>query len=75
VSPAPVVFSAVATLFDAGGELDLAASRALYAHIAGLVDGLFVAGTSGEFPSLEDAERLSLIEMSLALAGRAHRRA
>ena len=69
VSPAPVVFSAVPTLFDASGELDPDANRALYKLVAGLVDGLFVAGTTGEFPALEDAERLTLFELALAEAG------
>ena len=55
MSPAPVVFSAVPTLFGADGELDTGANRALYKLVAGLVDGLFVAGTTGEFPALEDA--------------------
>ena len=69
VSPAPVVFSAVPTLFGADGELDPDANRALYKLVAGLVDGLFVAGTTGEFPALEDSERLSLFELALAEAG------
>ena len=69
VSSVPVVFSAVPTLFGAAGELDLAANRALYEFVAGLVDGLFVAGTTGEFPALDDAERLSLFELALAEAG------
>ena len=69
MSSVPVVFSAVPTLFGPDGELDLAANRALYAHLAGLVDGLFVAGTTGEFPALDDAERLSLFELALAEAG------
>jgi 4-hydroxy-tetrahydrodipicolinate synthase len=69
VSPRPVVFSAVPTLFGADGELDPGANRALYGLVAGLVDGLFVAGTTGEFPALEDAERLSLFELALAAAG------
>jgi len=69
VSPRPVVFSAVPTLFSADGELDPGANRALYELVAGLVDGLFVAGTTGEFPALEDAERLSLFELALAEAG------
>jgi 4-hydroxy-tetrahydrodipicolinate synthase len=64
-----VVFSAVPTLFSSDGELDVAANRALYAFIAGQLDGLFVAGTSGEFPALDDAERLSLFELALAEAG------
>ena len=65
----PVVLSAVPTLFGADGELDPGANRALYKLVAGLLDGLFVAGTTGEFPALEDAERLSLFELALAEAG------
>ena len=66
---APVVLSAVPTLFDADGEVDPGANQALYKLVAGLVDGLLVAGTTGEFPALEDAERLSLFELALAEAG------
>ena len=69
MSPAPVVFSAVPTLFGPDGELDTGANRALYKLVTGLVDGLFVAGTTGEFPALEDAERLRLFELALAEAG------
>jgi 4-hydroxy-tetrahydrodipicolinate synthase len=69
VSPAAVVFSAVPTLFSSDGEVDTGANRALYKHLAGLLDGLFVAGTTGEFPALDDAERLSLIELALAEVG------
>ena len=69
MSPAPVVFSAVPALFGVTGELDLDANRALYKLVAGLVDGLFVAGTTGEFPALEDEERLALFELALAEAG------
>jgi 4-hydroxy-tetrahydrodipicolinate synthase len=69
VSPAPIVFSAVPTLFSSDGEVDTGANRALYKHLAGLLDGLFVAGTTGEFPALDDSERLSLIELALAEAG------
>lgn len=69
MSQVPVVFSAVPSLFGPDGELDEGANRALYALVAGLVDGLFVAGTTGEFPALEDAERLRLFELALAEAG------
>jgi 4-hydroxy-tetrahydrodipicolinate synthase len=62
-------WSAVPTLFDGDGEVDTGANRALYKFVAGLLDGLFVAGTTGEFPALDDAERLSLIELALAEAG------
>jgi len=69
VNQAPVVFSAVPTLFGHDGEVDLEANRALYKFLAGLLDGVFVAGTTGEFPALDDAERLSLLELALAEAG------
>jgi 4-hydroxy-tetrahydrodipicolinate synthase len=69
VSSAAVVFSAVPTLFSSDGEVDVDANRALYKLVAGLVDGLFVAGTTGEFPALDDAERLSLFELALGEAG------
>ena len=69
MSAAPVVYSAVPTLFGPDGELDPGGNRALYRLVAGLVDGMLVAGTTGEFPALEDAERLSLFELALAEAG------
>jgi 4-hydroxy-tetrahydrodipicolinate synthase len=69
VSSAPVIFSAVPTLFGPGGELDIDANRALHKFVGGLLDGLLVAGTTGEFPALEDAERLALIELALEQAG------
>jgi 4-hydroxy-tetrahydrodipicolinate synthase len=69
VSSALVVFSAVPTLFGHEGELDPEANRALYKFAGALVDGLFVAGTTGEFPALDDTERLSLFELALAEAG------
>ena len=69
MSAAPVVYSAVPTLFGPDGETDPGANRALYRLLAGLVDGMLVAGTTGVFPSLEDAERLSLFELALAEAG------
>jgi 4-hydroxy-tetrahydrodipicolinate synthase len=64
-----VILSAVPTLFNGDGEVDSGANRALYKFVAGLLDGLFVAGTTGEFPALDDAERLSLIELALEEAG------
>ena len=63
------VLSAVPTLFADDGEVDAGANRALYKFLAGLLDGLFVAGSTGEFPALDDAERLSLIELALDEAG------
>jgi len=64
-----VVLSAVPTPFAADGSLDLAGARRLFGFVAGVVDGLFVTGTTGEFPALDDDERLSLIETALSVAG------
>jgi 4-hydroxy-tetrahydrodipicolinate synthase len=69
LSPAAVVFSAVPTLFNSDGEVDLGANRTLHKFVAGLLDGLLVAGTTGEFPALDDDERLALIELALSEAG------
>jgi 4-hydroxy-tetrahydrodipicolinate synthase len=69
VSRGAVVLSAVPTLFGADGAVDLEANRALYAFVGSLVDGLFVAGSTGEFPALEDAERLELFELAMAEVG------
>ena len=69
MSPAAVVFSAVPTLFNSDGEVDLGANRTLHKFVAGLLDGLLVAGTTGEFPALDDDERLALIELALSEAG------
>ena len=64
-----VVLSAVPTPFAADGSLDLAGARRLFGFVAGVVDGLFVTGTTGEFPALDDDERLSLVETALSVAG------
>jgi 4-hydroxy-tetrahydrodipicolinate synthase len=66
---AGAVFAAVPTPFAADGTLDLACARRLFGFVAGHADGLFVAGTTGEFPSLDDGERLSLVEAALEAAG------
>lgn len=66
---ADVVLAAVPTPFTADGDLDKDAARRLFGFVAGVVDGLFVAGTTGEFPSLDDDERLALIEIGLDVAG------
>jgi 4-hydroxy-tetrahydrodipicolinate synthase len=66
---ADVVFAAVPTPFTADGDVDTGAARRLFGFLAGIVDGLFVAGTTGEFPALDDDERLALIEAGLDAAG------
>jgi 4-hydroxy-tetrahydrodipicolinate synthase len=56
------VITAMVTPFDERGDLDLAGARRLARH---LVDngshGLVVAGTTGESPTLSDAEKLDLL--------------
>ena len=64
-----VVLAAVPTPFAADGSLDLAGARRLFGFVAGVVDGLFVTGTTGEFPALDDGERLSLVQTALSVAG------
>jgi 4-hydroxy-tetrahydrodipicolinate synthase len=64
-----VIYSAVPTLFGRDGSIDLPANRELYTHVSSLVDGLFVAGTTGEFPALADDERLALIRLAVEIAG------
>ena len=63
------VLAALPTFFDAHGELDRAATTAHLAWLAGRVDGVFVAGTTGEFPALDHAERVELAEAALAAFG------
>ncbi|MBV9858437.1 MAG: dihydrodipicolinate synthase family protein [Streptosporangiaceae bacterium] len=63
------VLTAAPTPFGASGELDTGTTRALFRLAAGTTGGLFVAGTTGEFPALDDAERLTLFEIALAEAG------
>lgn len=66
----PIVVAAVPTPFTITGELDLATAEKLFRRVAASgVDGLFVAGTTGEFTALEAAERIALIEVALATAG------
>lgn len=62
------LISAVPTLFTPGGSLDLAATRTAYEQLAEHpIDAVFVGGTTGEFVTLTDAERLDLC----AVAGEA----
>jgi 4-hydroxy-tetrahydrodipicolinate synthase len=66
----PLVISATPTPFEADGSLDLDGLRRLFQHLADSdVDGLFVAGTTGEFPALDDDERLAVIRCALTAAG------
>jgi 4-hydroxy-tetrahydrodipicolinate synthase len=63
-----VVLAAVPTPFTADGSLDHPGARRLLQFLADRVDGMLIAGTTGEFPALDADERLFLIETALEVA-------
>lgn len=66
----PALVTAVPTPFRADGDLDLPGTRQLFAALADEpIDGAFVAGTTGEFTTLDDAERLAVMEAAVAAFG------
>lgn len=65
----PEILSAVPTPFTQDGTLDLPALRSNLERLSPLVDGVFAAGTTGEFPALTDGERIEVIRESLAVFG------
>lgn len=66
----PAVLTAVPTAFLPTEELNIPAFRALLMKLESAgVDGVFVAGTTGEFTALDDTERLQLISEALAVFG------
>lgn len=65
----PEVLTAVPTLFGTDGAIDPAETQRLHSALREHVDGVFVAGTTGEFPALTDAERVALFELALGVWG------
>jgi 4-hydroxy-tetrahydrodipicolinate synthase len=63
---------AAVTPFTDSGDLDLPAARRLYELAAATTGSVLVAGTTGEFPALDDGERLALFEAALDRAGPGH---
>jgi 4-hydroxy-tetrahydrodipicolinate synthase len=64
------VLTAVVTPFDASGSVDFERFRALAAHLVDNgSDGLVVAGTTGESPTLSDDERIELIAAAVDAIG------
>ena len=60
----------MATVFDEDGEVDLGATRNLARHLVEHgSQGLVVAGTTGESPTLDDDEKLALLDAVLAEVG------
>jgi 4-hydroxy-tetrahydrodipicolinate synthase len=57
------VLTAMVTPFDGEGAIDFAAARRLAGHLVeNGSDGLVVAGTTGESPTLTDEEQIALLE-------------
>lgn len=57
----PSLFTAMITPFDANGNVDYERARSIVTHLlANGSEGLVVAGTTGEAPTLSDEEKLSL---------------
>lgn len=65
----PQIIAAVAVPFTDAGGIDLEAFRDNLQRLQPLLDGVLVAGTTGEFPALEDDERLALFEAALKIFG------
>jgi 4-hydroxy-tetrahydrodipicolinate synthase len=64
------LLTAIVTPFKADGSLDLDAFRALARHlVANGSEGLVVAGTTGEAPTLSDDERFALFEAAVDEVG------
>ncbi|MFN2470046.1 MAG: 4-hydroxy-tetrahydrodipicolinate synthase [Gaiellaceae bacterium] len=64
------VLTAIVTPFGADGAVDLDRFRALARHLVeNGSDGIVVAGTTGESPTLSDDERLSLFEAAVDEVG------
>jgi 4-hydroxy-tetrahydrodipicolinate synthase len=57
------VFTAMVTPFREDGEVDLPGCRRIARHLVEHgSDGLVLAGTTGESPTLDDAEKLAIVE-------------
>src|SRR3954470_16158199 len=65
------VLSAMVTPFTDDGSIDLAGAQTLAAHLVdrGAHDGLVVSGTTGESPTVTDAEQRALLEAVLDAVG------
>jgi len=62
----PIILTAIPVAFGADGEVSIEANTAILRKCAQSgVDGAFVLGTTGEFPSLSEDERRGLTRLSL----------
>jgi 4-hydroxy-tetrahydrodipicolinate synthase len=65
-----MIAAALTTPFGWDDEVELGGVRRLVEHVVeGGVPAVFVAGTNGEFPALDDGERLEVISTALEAAG------
>ena len=65
-NPLTGVVTAMATVFEEDGSLDLDSTGRLAEHLlANGTEGLVVGGTTGESPTLDDAEKLALLRRVL----------
>jgi 4-hydroxy-tetrahydrodipicolinate synthase len=71
VRPFGRVLTAMVTPFTEDGSVDLAGAQELAAHLVDRCahDGLVIAGTTGEAPTLSDAEQRTLLEAVLDAVG------
>jgi 4-hydroxy-tetrahydrodipicolinate synthase len=67
------VITAIVTPFTTRNALDLRAARRLLKHLQPQCDGIVVAGTTGEGPTLTNAERLALTQLYKSQAKRGFR--
>jgi 4-hydroxy-tetrahydrodipicolinate synthase len=64
------VLTAIATPFDESGAVDFDAFQSLARHLVeNGSDGLIVAGTTGESPTLDDREKLDLFRAAIEAVG------
>ncbi|MFV0407594.1 MAG: dihydrodipicolinate synthase family protein [Propioniciclava sp.] len=65
----PEILSALTTPFHADGSLNLAAFQAHLERLEPEVDGVFIAGTTGEFLALDPGEHATLLTAALTTFG------
>ncbi|OQO89636.1 hypothetical protein B1813_22255 [Saccharomonospora piscinae] len=65
----PQIISAVPVPFTRDGSVDVAEYEAALRSLSDHADGVLIAGTTGEFPALDDSERLDVFRRAAALLG------
>jgi 4-hydroxy-tetrahydrodipicolinate synthase len=63
------IISAVPVPFTTSGEIDFKVYETLLDAISPYVDSVLVAGTTGEFPALDDGERIALFAATAQVVG------